>query len=224
MRKLLAGLSVFVLLLAVGVEAGSASTQALGMTRDAPGIAIPVLVAVDVALLLRFALTTFGTLISGAIQGKVDGLATLIAGILLIVFGLASALAAFGLLMLMLGLVMAVPFGTLVYIGLFGSFASGTATALLSLAMLLKLGAMACFVVWNLHVLRSKSTVLLALTSLLMTALISLLHGIVPGVLASITDAIAAIIVGIASIIWGIVLAIFGVPAVFRALRSVVPG
>jgi hypothetical protein len=112
----------------------------------------------------------------------------------------------------------------LVYIGLFGSFASGTATALLSLAMLLKLGAMACFVVWNLHVLRSKSTVLLALTSLLMTALISLLHGIVPGVLASITDAIAAIIVGIASIIWGIVLAIFGVPAVFRALRSVVPG
>jgi len=223
MKKPLAIIAVVALLLATLVEAGSAIAQSLGVTSDPPGVAILTLVAVDIALLLRFALTTFGTLVSGSVQGKIDGLATLVAGILLILFGITTALIALGMLMMMLGLVLAAPFGTLIYMGLFGSFATGAASALLSLAMLLKLGAMAAFAFWNIHVLRSKSTVLLALTSLLSSALISILHGIVPRFLVSITDAIAAIIIGIICIVWGIVLALLGVPAVFRAARTLVP-
>jgi hypothetical protein len=223
MKRNLAILAVVALLLAALVEAGSAATRALGVTRDPPGIAILALVAIDIALLLRFALTTFGTLVSGSLQGKIDGLATLIAGVLLVLFGITTALGALALLMLMVGLVLAPPFGTAFYMAAFGSFATGAASTLLSLAMLLKLGAMVAFVVWNIHVLRSKSTVLLAITSLLLSALVSLLHGIVPRFLVSITDAIAAIIIGIVCIVWGIVLAIFGVPAVFRAARTLVP-
>jgi hypothetical protein len=223
MKRPLAILAVVALLLAALVEAGSAATRALGVTRDAPGIAIIALVAIDIALLLRFALTTFGTLVSGSLQGKIDGLATLIAGILLVLFGITTALAALALLMLMVGLVLAPPFGTAFYMVAFGSFATGAASTLLSLAMLLKLGGMAAFVAWNIHVLCSKSTVLLALTSLLLSAVVSLLHGLVPRFLVSITDAIAAIIIGIVCIVWGIVLAIFGVPAVVRAARTLVP-
>lgn len=223
MKQPLAVIAVVLVLLCVLVEAGSGAAQSLGITRDPPGLAILTLVAIDTALLLRFGLTTFGTLVSGALQGKIDGLATLMAGILLVLFGIATALAAFAMLMLMLGLVLAMPFGTLVYMGMFGSFATAAASALLSLGMLLKLGGMVAFVVWNIHVLRSKSTVLLALTSLLLSGLISLLHGLVPIFLVSITDAIAAIVIGIVCIVWGIVHAIFGIPAVFRAARTLVP-
>ena len=223
MKQPLAVIAVILLLLAAVVEAGSGAASSLGITSNPPGIAILALVAIDTALLLRFGLTTFGTLVSGSLQGKIDGLATAIAGILLVLFGIATALAAFAMLMMMLGLVLAMPFGTLIYMGLFGSFATGAASALLSVAMLLKLGAMAAFVVWNIHVLRSKSTVLLALTSLLLSGLVSLLHGLVPGFLVSITDAIAAIIIGVVCIVWGVVLAIFGVPAVFRAARTLAP-
>ena len=223
MKQPLAVMAVVLSLLAALIEAGSGAAQSLGITRDPPGIAILTLVAIDAALLLRFGLTAFGSLVSGSLQGKIDGLATAIAGILLVLFGIATALTAFAMLMLMVGLVLATPFGTLIYMGLFGSFATGTASVLLSLAMVLKLGGMAAFVVWNIHVLRSKSTVLLALTSLLLSGLISLLHGLVPTFLVSITDAIAAIIIGIVCVIWGVVLAIFGVPAVFRAARTLAP-
>jgi hypothetical protein len=223
MKKLLAAAAVLGLLLAALIEAGSAAAPSLGIGSEPPGIAIFALVGLDVALLLRFALTSFGSLVSGSLQGKVDGLVTLVAGILLVLFGITTALSALALLMLMLGLVLAAPFGTLIYMGLFGSFATGTASALLSLALLLELASMAAFTLWNLHVLRSKSTVLLALTSLLLTAGVSLLHGIVPSFLVSITDAIAAIIIGVAGVVWGVVLALFGVPAVFRAARTLVP-
>ena len=223
MKQPLAVIAVVLLLLAVLVEAGSGAAHSLGITSDPPGIAISTLVAIDMALLLRFGLTTFGTLVSGSLQGKIDGIATLVAGILLVLFGIATALAAIAKLMLMLGLVLAVPFGTAIYMGLFGSFATGAASVLISLAMLLELGAIAAFVVWNIHVLRSKSTVLLALTSLLLHGLVSFLHGLVPTFLVSITDAIAAIVIGIVCIVWGIVLAVFGVPAVFRAARTLAP-
>ncbi len=223
MRNIFVIIAVVLLALAVGIEAASSATQTLGITQEVVGIAIPVLVAVDGALLLRFGLTAFGSIVSGAVQGKIDGAITLITGIVLVLVGIMAALGALGLLGLMLGLLLAVPFGTAIYLGMFGGFAHLAASSLLSFTMLLKAGAMVSFVLWNLHVLRSKSTVLLALTCLLMTGLVSLLHGIVPGILVSITDAIAAIIVGIVSVIWGVVLALVGIPGTLRAIKSFVP-
>ena len=56
------------------------------------------------------------------------------------------------------------------------------------------------------------------LTSLLANVIVSFLHGLVPSVLVSITDAIAAIIVAILALIWAIVLLVFSVVSIVKAI------
>jgi len=52
---------------------------------------------------------------------------------------------------------------------------------------------------------------------------VTFLHGMVPGILVSITDDIAAIVLAIVAIIWAIVLLVGSIPAVVKAVRSTVP-
>ena len=124
--------------------------------------------------------------------------------------------------MLMLGLFFSVPFGTAIYMAIFGAFARAEASGLLSLVMIFKIASLVLFVLWNVRVVKSVGLVLLAASSLIVTALISLLHGIVPGPLVSITDAIGAIVVGIVTIVWGIALLILGLIAFINAIRATV--
>jgi hypothetical protein len=228
MRKLLVISSLVLLVIALAVESGSSwigeaiSRWRGESTPDPTGIAIPIAVAIDVALLARIGLTAFGNVISGWWQGKLDGLVTLIVGLVLMCAGIAAAVAAFGALMLMLGLFFSVPFGTAIYMAIFGGFARSEASGLLSLVMIFKIVSLVLFVLWNVRVVKSFGMVLLAASSLLVTALISLLHGIVPLPFVSITDAIGAIVVGIVTVIWGIVLLILGLIAFINAIRATV--
>ena len=66
---------------------------------------------------------------------------------------------------------------------------------------------------------QNKGLVLLTLTSLICNIVCEFLHGIVPGILVSITDAIAAIVFSIVAIIWAIVLLIGSIPGIIRALQ-----
>jgi hypothetical protein len=226
MRKVFVVLSLVFLIVAVAVESGASWIgELLSRLRDEGtpepiGMAIPIAVAIDIALLSRIGLTAFGNVVSGFWQGKLDGIVTFIVGLILLISGIAAALAALGVLMLMLGLFFSVPFGTAIYMAIFGGFGRAEAAAVLSLVMVFKITSLVLFVIWNLRVVKSLGIVLLAATSLIMTALIGLLHGIVPGPLVSITDAIGAIIVGIVSLIWGIVLLILGLIAFINAIRA----
>jgi hypothetical protein len=49
--------------------------------------------------------------------------------------------------------------------------------------------------------------------------IISFLHGFVPIILVSITDAIGAIIVGILAVIWAIILLVFAIISVIKAIH-----
>src|SRR5205823_3915511 len=89
----------------------------------------------------------------------------------------------------------------------------------LSLIMLLKLGFSGSLVLAQQRFLESKRLVLLILTSLLGNVIVSFLHGIVPGLLVSITDAIAAIIIGIVAVIWGIILLIGSIISIIKIVR-----
>jgi hypothetical protein len=48
--------------------------------------------------------------------------------------------------------------------------------------------------------------------------LIAFLHGLVPGILVSITDALGALVIAIIAIIWGLILAICGLISVIKAI------
>lgn len=185
-----------------------------------PGIAIPYLALVDGIVLFTVVLMAATLLIPHSIHGRVQGLATLIFSILLLFLALSLALAALSAVLLMVGLFLAAPFGTLAYLATFGFFNRGGASVALSLLMALKLGFAISLVVAQQRFLENRGLVFLLLTSLITNVIVSLLHGFVPGFLVSITDAIAALVVAILAILWSLFLLLGSLGSLPRAVRS----
>ncbi|MCP3141699.1 hypothetical protein [Pyxidicoccus xibeiensis] len=184
-----------------------------------PGLGIPYLALVDALLLLTLGLMGASLLIPERVHGRVQGLATLIGAIVALMTGIALLLAAIGLLLTMVTLVASVPFGTIVYLALWGFFNRGGAAGTLGLLMTFKLVAGVCLVLAHQRFLQNKGLVLLYLTSLLANAVVSFLHGLVPGILVSITDAVGAIIVSILGLVWAVLLLVGALVSIIKVLR-----
>jgi hypothetical protein len=184
-----------------------------------PGLGIPALALVDAVVVFTMAVTIAGVVFPQSLEGRVQGIATLIFSILVILAAVVVIFFALGQLMLMIALLLAFPFGPLVYLALFGFFDRTTAAAVLSLLMLLKLAFAVCLVIAHQRFLQNIGLVLLVVTSLVVDIVVSFLHGLVPRLLVSITDAVGAIIVGIVAVIWTVVLLIGSIPAILKALR-----
>lgn len=196
--------------------------EVLAMQREnppTPGLGIPYLALVDGLFLLTLGLIGASLLIPERIHGQVQGVASLVGALVALVAGLAMLFAAIGLLLLMVSLFTAAPFGTLAYLAVWGFFNRGGASATLGLLMTLKVAAGVCLALAHPRFLENKGLVLLYLTSLLANALVSLLHGWVPRLLVSITDALGAIIVAVLGLIWAAVLLIGALVSLFRVLK-----
>jgi hypothetical protein len=184
-----------------------------------PGLSIPALALLDSIVLFTLILVGSALLIPERLQGRVQGIATLIFSLVLIGIALVQIFVVVGLLILMISLLLSVPFGTIVYLIIYGSFNRGGADIALSLLMFLKLVFAASLLIAQQRFLQSKGLVLLIVTSLLCNVIVSILLGLVPGILVSITDAIAAIIVGIIAVIWAIILLIGSIISIIKILR-----
>jgi hypothetical protein len=207
---------------AESAEAGVTPGKIIELQRDnppTPGLGIPYLALLDGLLLLTLALMGASLLIPERVHGRVQGLVTLIGAIVALLAGLGMLFAAIALLFLMVGLFTAVPFGTLAYLAVWGFFNRGGASGTLGLLMVLKVVAAVCLVLAHQRFLQNKGLVLLVLTSLLANAIVSFLHGLVPIVLVSITDALGAIIVAILALIWAVVLLIGALVSILKVLR-----
>lgn len=190
------------------------------LSEDAPpGLAIPYMAMVDGLLLFTVILMGLPLVIPERVHGRVQGIASLIVSFLLILGAILLVILAFTLLILMISLLTAVPFGTIAYFAIFAFFERGTATAILSVIMLLKLAFAVCMILAHQRMLQNKGFVLMVATSLIANLIIAFLHGIVPLFLVSITDAIAAIIMAILAIIWAILMLIGAIVAVIRIIR-----
>ena len=200
-------------------EDGSAvaELQKLADTTS-PGIAIRDMVLVDGVLLFTLALISAGLFLPEAVQGKVQGIITIIFALLLLLAAIGLLIAAVIKLLLMVGMLLAVPFGTLAYLAIYGSFPRGTAAAILGVLFTLKLLAAGSLVVAHQRFLQNKGLVLILLTTLLANIIITFLHGLVPIILVSISDAIAAIIMTILGIVWAIALLIGGVVSLVKTV------
>lgn len=199
-------------------EDGQLSTLASQDTP--PGIGIPYLALIDGIALFTVALMGASLLIPHSLHGRIQGIATLVFSILLLLLALSLALAALGALLLMVSLFLAAPFGTLAYLATFGFFNRGGASVVLSFLMALKLGFAISLVIAQQRFLENRGLVFLLLTSIVATVIVSLLHGLVPGFLVSITDAIAALIAAILAILWAIFLLLGSLGSLPRAVRT----
>lgn len=184
-----------------------------------PGLGIPYMALVDGLLLFILGLMTASLVIPPRVQGRLQGLVSLIVTLLLILAGVVMVFVALNLLILMVSLLLSIPFGTLVYLAIFGFFDRAGAQITLSLTMLLKAAFAICLVIAHQSFLTDKGLLLLVGASLISNLIIGFLHGLVPGFLVSITDAVAAIVVAIIGIILAILALVGSIVSIVKAIQ-----
>lgn len=228
LRKPFLFLAIALMAIVMVIEAGApkildAVLNRVGGAADlgasAPGLGIHYLILIDGLVLLTLFLVTSPLLISHQLQGKIQGLVTLITALVILIGAIAMVFAALTNLIIMVSLLLAPIFGTIAYFAVYSDFPKAEAATVLSLVMALKLGFSGCLFMAQQRFIQNKGLVLIIITSLIATLLVSVLHAIVPGFLVSITDAIAAIIASILAILWAVFLVIGGVCSTLKLLK-----
>lgn len=187
--------------------------------EEPPGRGIFAMALLDGVVAFRIGLMGLSLVVPPRVLGRVQGAATAIVSVLLLLAGIAGLLFLLGELALMIGLFTAMPFGTIVYIGKWGFFPYGDAATLLSLLLFLKLALAVFLVLAQPRFLQIKSLVALIATSLLANLLLAFLHGLVPNPVTSIADEIGAIIVVILGLVWTALMLVGAIIAIVKALR-----
>jgi hypothetical protein len=225
LRKPFFVVALILLTLAVLAELGSgiyidADTQkAAQYAVDDPGLGISYLAILDGLVLFTILLIGAPLIISDRVHGRIQGIITFVVALLALLGAIAMIFTALALLLLMVSLLLAIPFGTLVYMAKYAAFAKTPAALTLSLIMGFKLGFAVFLILAHQRFLENKGLVLIILTSFLATIILSFLHGFVPLFLVSITDDIGAIIIAILAAIWALFYLIGSIPAIIKALR-----
>jgi hypothetical protein len=185
-----------------------------------PGYAITALIAFDGLVLLGLFWMGAGTVLSRRVVARVQGIVNLIVALLALLGSIVAVFALIALLMVMLGLFLAPPFGTLAYLAIWGFFSRGAAATTLGLLLLFKIATGVLLILAQQRFLKNKGLVLVLVLSLVLTVVVSFLHGFPPGILVSITDVIAALIVLIVGIIWAILVLIGAIVSIVKAIKS----
>jgi hypothetical protein len=241
LRRPLFFVALLLLLLAVLVELGSplligggSATEALrseaasngvtqlaGAASEPPGRAIAYLAFVDILLLLMMGFIGLSVVVSNRITGRLQGIVTLVVSFLVLIAAFIALIIAFIELLVMVSLFFAAPFGTIAYLAIWGFFPRADAAVLLSLILLLKIGFAIFLLLAQQQFLKLKLLIAMILTTLLLTVVVSFLHGFVPRILVSITDDIAAIVIAIVAIVWAIIVLVGAIIAVVKAIRTI---
>ena len=112
--------AVFCLFVAVLLEVGASelfTKLTMGAeSRETPGFAINFLALIDGIILYSMVWNVLSLILPQGITGRAQGCITLILSFFALLGTIALILFAFGLLMLMIGLLVAVPFGTIAYL------------------------------------------------------------------------------------------------------------
>jgi hypothetical protein len=210
--------------IAVVIEIGSAgklqqmSPAAASLNTAAPGKGIFCLAFIDGLLLYTSLLMGLALIVPERIQGRLQGIVSLVFSLLLLIGGIVTLYGVFQLIILMVTLLLSPIFGTLAYFACYAFFNTDAARVTLGMVMTLKLLFALCLVLAHQRFLQNKGLILVIATSLLATFLVEFLHALVPGFLVSITDAIGALIVLILALIFGVLLFISSIFSVAKAV------
>ncbi len=185
---------------------------------EPPGLGIAFLALLDGLIIFTLLLIASPMFFSAKVHARIQGVSSLIASLVVIFSGIAMLFMAIGLLMIMISLFTAAPFGTIAYMAVYGFFDQSSAGITLGLLMTLKIAFAICLVASHTRFLENKSLIFIVLSSLVTTIIVSFLHGLVPGFLVSITDAIAAIVVAIIAIVWAIFFLFGSIPSIIKAI------
>jgi hypothetical protein len=222
-------LGIFCFFLAILAELGmglafDAPSSAQLTEAAAPGVAIRMLALVDAGLAWTLILMAIDMVKPLSAVARIQGIVTLILSFFGVLGGIILIFLTFTLLTLMVSLLLAVPFGTIAYLAVWGTFPSGTVRAILASILLLKFLGLGLFVIASPAMLKNKGLIILLIFSLGTTFITGFLLALVPGFVAAIVDMIGALIAAVLGTIWLFVMLIGAIFAVLRAIRSLAPG
>lgn len=192
-------------------------TEVIG-DESAPGLGGPYLALLDGILLWTTMVFTLGYFPLKSVTSRVATIVGLILAFLGIIGAFFMVLFAFSALMLMVGLLLAAPFGTIAYLAAFGDFPKPEAVAALSFIILLKLLFLVFLALTDLSYLKAKGLMILLGVSILATWLTSFLIAFPPSFLATITDTVGALVTSVIAFVWLIVIFIFAIVGLFKVL------
>lgn len=223
MRKPFLIVALIAIFLVVLVELGSIALLGLHPSAATLGVepsgkAIPAMAFLDGLVLYATLIISIAMLVPERVQSKVQGIATLVFALFLVLGCFTVIIKDVTLLIVMVSLLMSPIFGTIAYLAAWGTFQTSGPLAALSLLMTLKMVFAVCLVLAHQRFLQNKGLVLIIITSLISNLLIVFLYGMVPGILVSITDDLAAIIICILAMIWAVVYLIGGIVSVIKVI------
>jgi hypothetical protein len=202
----------------LGADLDEAQVGAISQHVQPTGLGIRVLSIVDGLLLYIVVLMGVSLLIPERIHGRIQGVVTFIVSKQILFAAIAQLVIAIAQLFLMLGLILAFPFGTIVYMIVFGSFARPEASLVLTTGLVLKIGFGIFLVLAHQRFLQLFSLVLVFLSAVMGSIIVSYLHGLVPIFLVNITDAVAGIICAILAVIWAVVFLIGAIISIAKVI------
>ncbi|WP_250454436.1 hypothetical protein [Caballeronia sp. ATUFL_M2_KS44] len=216
------GLSVMIVLFETGLSARLlflSDRLASSVASSArPGYGIAYLVCIDALLLYGTCLMTLSLVLSKELVGRLQGAVGVAGGVIaLLAFG-AMLFVALQMLILMVSLLLAPPFGMAVYAPLFAHFERARAAATLGVLTLLKLLTAGALVLAHPRFIENKSLVVLLALSLGCTLLVGFLQALPPGFLVSVTDAAGAVCVAAIGCAWAVVLLVGSCIATVKAV------
>lgn len=223
LRKPFFIIALVVMAIVVMIEIGSPwlpwLAPAVNSDVDTPGYGIQYMAFVDALLLYVSVLITLSLLVPEKVQGRIQGIVTLILSFFGCLGAIGSCLVVLIFLLIMVTLLLAPIFGTLAYFVIYGDFDRSGANATLSIIMTLKIVFVVLLLLAHQKFIENKSLVLLVLTSLLCNLILSFLINLLPIFLVSITDAIGAIVVAIIAIIWLIIFLVMAIISIVKAIH-----
>ncbi len=202
------------------------ATDSVNSSVKAPkGFGVPYLAIIDGIYAFTLLSTASGLVIPQGIQAQGQGIVTCFYAFSTCIAGIAAIYVAIAAVFLMIALLLAIPFGTIVYFIKFADFNRSTPMAILSLTMLLKIIAVIMLPLAHQGFVFRPGLIVLVLASFICNIIVVFLLSLPPGFLVSITDAIAGIIVAIIGVICSIPLligAILSIISVLSFLRKAV--
>ncbi len=203
-----------------GALAGIPAQDVARVTGDAPpGSGITYLALIDGLLLFTLVMIGLGAVVNQRAYGRAQGVVTLIVSFLWILLALAMALLALAKLLLMIGLLVAVPFGTLAYLAIWGFFPTAKAALVLGALLFFKFVAVGFLVAAQPRFLAIKGLVALIAVSIGLQLVLGFVQGFLPRVLVSIGDEAVALVTAIVALVWALVMLIVSIPAMVKAVR-----
>ncbi len=219
LRKPFFIIALVVMAIVVLIEIGSPWLMEHTKGFDTPGYGISYMAFIDGLLLYVSILITLAMLLPESVQGRIQGIVTLIVSFFGCLGAIASCFTALIFLLVMVTMLLAPIFGTIAYFVIYGHFDRSGAAVTLSIIMTLKIVFIVLLLLAHQKFIENKSLVLLILTSLLCNLIISFLHNFLPIFLVSITDAVGGIIVAIIAIIWLIIFLVMAIVSIVKAIH-----